>query len=102
MLNIRKKCKENEYYGKNVKIIWCDNSGEKKNLKENCAKNFEEIKFEFTLPGPPHQNGVVERGFATLFSRMRVMMAHARLHEKSSLSYVPNARQPQPNSKILW
>ena len=32
-------------------------------------------------PGTPHKNGVVERVFATLYSQMRVMMAHAGLHE---------------------
>ena len=31
---------------KNIfKIIFCDNAGEKKTFEENCANNFEEIKF---------------------------------------------------------
>ena len=45
---------------KNVKIICCDNAGENKTLEENFMKNSEEIKFEFTSPGNPQQNGVVE------------------------------------------
>ena len=28
---------------KNVKIIFCDNTGENKTLEENCAKHFEKI-----------------------------------------------------------
>ena len=35
---------------KNAKIICCDNAGERKSLKENCANNSEEITFEL-----PHQ-----------------------------------------------
>ena len=66
---------------KNVKIISFENSGENKTLKENCINNLEEIKFEFTSPGTPQKNGVVERGFATLYSIMHTMMTHARLHE---------------------
>ena len=66
---------------KNVKIICCDNAGENKNLEENCAKRFEEIKSEFTSPGTPQKNGMVKRVFATLYSQMRGMMYHARLHE---------------------
>ena len=63
------------------KKVRCDNSGEDKTIKENCAKNFEEIKFEFTSPGTPQKNGVVERGFATLYSLMHAIMEHAGMHE---------------------
>ena len=65
---------------KKVKIIFCDNAGENKALEENCMKNFEEIKFEFTSPGNPQKNGVVERVFATIYSMMRSMMTHVRIH----------------------
>ena len=40
---------------KNIKIFRCDNAGKNNTLKENCAENAEEIKFEFTSPGIPHQ-----------------------------------------------
>ena len=60
----------------NVKTICCDNSVKNNNLEENCAKMFKEIKFYFTSPGTPQENGVVEWGFATLYSGMRVMMSH--------------------------
>ena len=33
---------------KNVKILCCDNAGENKTPKENCANNPEGIKSEFT------------------------------------------------------
>ena len=67
---------------KSFKIICWDNAGEKKTLKDNCAKHFEEIDFEFTPPENPQQNVILEQAFATLYSRMRAMMAHAVLHEK--------------------
>ena len=37
----------------NVTTSFFDNAGKNKNLKENHAKYFEEIKFEFTSPGTP-------------------------------------------------
>ena len=66
---------------KNVKIIFCVNAGEEKTLEEHFMKNFEEIKFEFTSPGTPQKNVVVEQIFATLYSQMRAIMVHAGLHE---------------------
>ena len=67
---------------KNVKIIFCDNAGENKMIEDNFMKNFKEIKFEFTSPGTPKQNRMVERGFATLYSRMRAILTHAGLYQK--------------------
>ena len=66
---------------KNVKIIHLENAGENKTLKESCAKTFEEINFEFTSPGIPQRNGIIERVFATTYSWMRVMMPHLGLNE---------------------
>jgi transposase InsO family protein len=37
------------------------------------------IKFEFTAPGTPQQNGKVERAFATLFGKTRSMLNAARI-----------------------
>ena len=65
---------------KNVKILCCDNADENKTLRENSVRHFKEIKFEFPSPGTPQQNGVVERGFNTPYSRMSAMMKHTRLH----------------------
>ena len=76
---------------KNVKIIFCDNAGENKALKENWEKNSEEIKFGFIAPGTPQQNGIVEWVFAILYSWMRVMMAYVGLHENLKTGIWPKS-----------
>ena len=58
----------------NFKTICYDNACENKIFEENCAKKFEEINFEFISPGTPQKNGVIERGFATLYYWMKAMM----------------------------
>ena len=65
---------------KNAKIIFCDSTCKKNTIEESCAEKIEETNIEFMSPGTPHQNGVIERGFATLYSQMRVMVLHAGLH----------------------
>ena len=57
-----------------VKTIRCDNSGENSVLKKLCESEGLGIEFEFTAPGTPQQNGVVERAFPTLLGRGRAMM----------------------------
>ena len=37
------------------------------------------IKFEYTSPGSPQQNGKCERKFATLYGKVRSMLNGARL-----------------------
>ena len=44
-------------------------------------KNSEEIKFEFTSPGTPQKNDVIEQGFATRYSIMRAVMTNAGINE---------------------
>ena len=63
------------HFGKGVKYIRCDNSGENKALQKECEKAGLGISFEYTAPGTPQQNGRVERKFATFWGRMRAMMA---------------------------
>ena len=60
-----------------MKIIRCDNAGENKVLERESDKNGLGIIFEYTAPGTPQQNGVVERPFVTVMGRARVMMNHA-------------------------
>ena len=60
-----------------MKIIRCDNAGENKVLERESAKNKLGIIFEYTAPGTPQQNGVVERAFGTVMGRARAMMNHA-------------------------
>ena len=60
-----------------VKIITCDNAGENKVLERESDKNELGIIFEYTAPGTPQQNGVVERAFVMVMQRARAMMNHA-------------------------
>ena len=49
-----------------VQRIRMDNAGENKMLAKSCDHNEMGIKFEYTAPGTPQQNGVVERAIVTL------------------------------------
>ena len=60
-----------------VKIIRFDNAGENKVLERESDKNELGIIFQYTAPGTPQQNGVVERAFVTVMGRARSMMNHA-------------------------
>ena len=60
-----------------VKIIRCDNAGENKVLERESDKNDLGIIFEYTAPGTPQQNGVVDRASVTVMGRARAMMNHA-------------------------
>ena len=60
-----------------VKIIRCDNTGENKVLERESDKKELGIIFEYTAPGKPQQNGVVERAFVTIIGSARAMMNHA-------------------------
>ena len=60
-----------------VKIIRCDNAGENQVLERESDKNDLGIIFEYTAPGTPQENGVVERAFVTVMGRARAMMNHA-------------------------
>ena len=54
-----------------------DNTGENTMLARHCDENEMGIKFEYTAPGTPQQNRVVERAFVTLIGRGRAMMNYA-------------------------
>ena len=64
-------------YGIDVKYIRLDNSGENRKLQKECEKQNLGIIFEFTAPGTPQQNSVVERKIPTLMGRARAMMIEA-------------------------
>ena len=48
-------------YGSDIKYVRLDNSGENRSLQKECDKQNLGIIFEFTAPGTPQQNSVVER-----------------------------------------
>ena len=53
------------------KIIRCDNAGENNVLEAALRKEEFNIEFQYTASGTPQQNGVVERGLATLYGKLR-------------------------------
>ena len=48
-------------YGIDIKYIRLDKSGENRSLQKECDKQNLGIIYEFTAPGTPQQNSVVER-----------------------------------------
>ena len=52
-----------------VKIMRRDNAGEDKVLERESDKTELGIIFEYTVPGTPQQNGVVERPFVAVLGR---------------------------------
>ncbi len=60
--------------------IRCDNSGENRKLQGLIQMDSKlKIKFEFTAPYTPQQNGKIERKFSTLYGKIRSMLNWARL-----------------------
>jgi hypothetical protein len=54
-----------------VKVIRCDNSGENKNIQQAIIQVPKiKVKFDFTAPDTPQQNGKVECKFATLYGKV--------------------------------
>ena len=49
--------------------------------KKIAQTKLKKIIFEFTSPGTPQQNGIVERVFYTFHYWMRAIMLNAVLHE---------------------
>ena len=52
-------------YKRTVEIMQCDNAGENKVLEQACTEANLGIKFKYTAPGTPQQNGIVEQAFPT-------------------------------------
>jgi hypothetical protein len=61
--------------------ICLDNSGENQALEVWMRTDSVGAIFEFTAPGSPQFAGVVERKFATLFARVRLILNSARLSQ---------------------
>ena len=60
-----------------VEYIRLDNSGENKALDQEFLLLGLVIRFEYTAPDTPQQNGVVERSFPALMGKARAMMSEA-------------------------
>ena len=67
--------------------IRLDNSGENKSLQKECDKQNLGIIFEFTAPGTPQQNSVVERKIPTLMGRSRAMMLTAGFSQQDKRKF---------------
>ena len=63
------------------KIIRCDNAGENIVFEQACKSEGLGIKFEYTAPGTPQQNGRVERKFQTLYGRVRAMLIGSKIEQ---------------------
>jgi hypothetical protein len=63
--------------GIDIKYIRCDDSGENKAFYDACCTKGYTIKFEFSGPRTPQQNGKVERKFQTFYGRIRAILNHA-------------------------
>jgi len=69
-------------YGIKLEHIRCDNAGENRVLEDLCIEKDLGIIFEYTAPGTPQQNGVVERAFAKMLGKTRAIMNGAGFDEK--------------------
>ena len=74
-------------YGIDVKYIRLDNSGENRSLQKECEKQNLGIIFEFTAPGTPQQNSVVERKIPTLIGRSRAMIIEAGFSQQDKRKF---------------
>ena len=64
-------------YGVDMETIRCDNAGENRKLEERIDEENLGPTMEYTATGTPQQNGRAERGFATLYGRVRAMFNEA-------------------------
>ena len=62
-------------------------SGENKGLQDVCVKQNLGIIFEFTAPGTPQQNSVVERKIPSIMGRSRAMMLTAGFSQQDKRKF---------------
>ena len=74
-------------YGIDIKYIRLDNSWENRSLQKDCDKQNLGIIFEFSAPGTPQQNSVVERKIPTLMGRSRAMMLTAGFSQQDKRKF---------------
>ena len=74
-------------YGTDINYIRLDNSGENRSLQKECDKQNLGIIFEFTPPGTPQQNSVVERKIPTLMGRSRAVVLMAGFSQQDKRKF---------------
>ena len=74
-------------YGIDIKYIRLDNSGENRSLQNECDKQNLGIIFEFSAPGTPQQNSVVERKIPALMGRSRAMLLTAGFSQQDKRKF---------------
>ena len=74
-------------YGIVVKNTRLDNSEVNRSPQKECEKQNLGIIFEFTAPGTPQQNSVVERKIPTLMGRSRAMMIQAGFSQQDKRKF---------------
>jgi hypothetical protein len=86
-----------------VHAICCDNSGENNFLKKTIQQQGLHIKFEFTAPGTPQQNGRVERKFSILYEYMCSMLNQAQLPDELRKSlWAEAAHQATDSINVMY
>ena len=86
-----------------VKVFRCDNAAENEKFKEKLIELSMDAGFEFSAPGTPQQNGVVERAFAMLYRRVRAMLNYAKIKgEIRKLLWAESAKTTTDLDGILY
>ena len=86
-----------------VKVFRCDNAAENEKLKEKITELSMDACFESSAPGTPQQNGVVERAFAVLYSRVQAILNYAKIEgEIRKLLWVECAKTTTDWDGILY
>ena len=75
---------------------------EEKRASIENAQSSGEIIIKFTSLGTPEENGVVEWIFATLYSRMGIMMVHKELLEKPKSRLCTDFKATTNKIRMLW
>ena len=89
-------------YGRRVQRIRCDNAGENQALEKECIKRELGIVFEYTAPGTPQQNGVVERAFTTMLGKTRAILNGAGFDEKKTTFALDRSSQHDHTSREYY
>ena len=86
-----------------MRYICCDNGGEKVKIKDKLVtENIKGIDIEFTSPSTPQQNGIVERGFQSIYNKVRSMCNGAHLDNDLKKANLQIRKMPFSLKKIKF